>query len=54
VWVLSGEIFDLGNEALAGNRSHIMELCGIPSDVRYPPKERPEYSGAEYVPGFNY
>ena len=46
VWVFSGEIFDLGNEALARDRSHIMELCGIPSDVRNPPAER------DYVPIF--
>jgi hypothetical protein len=53
VWVFSGEIFDLGSEALADNRLHIMELCGIPSDVRCPPVERPEYSGAEYVPAMS-
>ena len=50
VWVLSGEIFDIANEALAGNRLHIMEICEIPSDVRQPPRDRPEYSGDEYKP----
>jgi len=50
VWVFTGPIWDAANEALAGDRSHIMELCEIPSDVRNPPAERPEYSGDEYKP----
>lgn len=53
VWVFSGPIWDIANEALAGDRSHIMELCGIPSDVRHPPRERPEYSGDEYKPAMS-
>lgn len=50
VWTFSGPIWNAANEALAGDRSHIMELCEIPSDVRFPPAERPEYSGDEYRP----
>ena len=50
VWMHSGAAFRIAQEALAGNRSHIMELCEIPSDVRHPPAERPEYSGDEYKP----
>lgn len=53
VWVFSGPIWDIANEALAGDRAHIMELCEIPSDVRNPPRERPEYSGAEYKPAMS-
>lgn len=50
IWMHSGAVFRIAQEALEGNRDHIMELCEIPSDVRFPPVERPEYSGPEYVP----
>ncbi len=53
VWLHSGAIFDIANLALVHNRAHIMELCEIPSDVRFPPSERPEFSGDEYKPAMS-
>tara|TARA_R110000868_G_C10774487_1_gene754983 strand:+ start:69 stop:389 length:321 start_codon:yes stop_codon:yes gene_type:complete len=50
VWLHSGTVFRIAHEALANNRDHIMELCEIPSDVRFSPRERPEYTGPEYHP----
>lgn len=50
VWAFSGPSFDVAKEDLSRNRESIMELCGIPSDVRCPPVERPEYTGPEYRP----
>ena len=52
-WVFRGEIFDIAAEALDRDRSHIMELARIPSDVRFPPRERPEFSGDEYKPAMS-
>jgi hypothetical protein len=53
VWMHSGAIFDIANIALTHNRDHIMELCEIPSDVRNPPRDCPEYSGDEYKPAMS-
>lgn len=53
VWEFCGLHFDIAKEALARDRAHIMELCEIPSDVRFPPVERPEYSGDEYKPAMS-
>lgn len=53
IWMHSGTVFRIAQEALEGNRSHIMELCEIPSDVRFPPVERPEFSGDEYKPAMS-
>lgn len=50
VWAFTGPAFDVAREALAKDRQQIMELCGISSDVRCPPVERPEYTGPEYRP----
>lgn len=49
-WVLGGSVYEVAAEAVHSDRSHIMELCGVPSDVRYPPIERPDYTGPEYRP----
>lgn len=53
VWVFSGEIFNNAVDELHCNRSHIMELCEIPSDVRNPPAEPHEYSDDEYKPAMS-
>lgn len=53
VWELCGRHFDIAQQALTHNRSHIMELCEIPSDVRNPPAEPHEYSGDEYKPAMS-
>ena len=53
IWMHSGAIFDIANLALTHNRAHIMELCEIPSDVRHPPAEQPQYSGKEYKPAMS-
>lgn len=50
VWMHSGTEFRIAQEALERDRHHIMELCEIPSDVRCPPVERPDYTGPEYHP----
>ena len=53
IWMHSGAVFSIAEEALAGNRDHIMELCEISSDVRFQPRERHEYSGDEYKPAMS-
>ena len=53
IWAFSGPVFEIANEALAANRAEIMELCGIPSDVRFAPAEQHEYSSAEYKPAMS-
>lgn len=53
IWAFSGPAFEIAQEALAANRAEIMALCGISSDVRHEPRERPEYSGKEYKPAMS-
>ena len=53
IWMHSGAIFDIAATALAHDRDHIMELCEMPGDVRFPPRERPEHSGDEYKPAMS-
>jgi hypothetical protein len=50
IWAFAGPAFEIAKAAVAHNRESIMELCEIPSDVRHPPLERPEYTGPEYHP----
>lgn len=53
IWMHDGTVFRIGQEALERDRDHIMELCEMPGDVRFPPRERPEHSGDEYKPAMS-
>jgi len=53
IWMHSGAVFCIAQSALESNRDQIMDLCEIASDVRFPPRERPEYSSKEYKPAMS-